>query len=151
MILSALYQYYNEVSKTGQLAPIGMSYEKISFIIVITQEGDFVRLEDLRGGDSPEGRSILVVQPVGRTSDVSPNWFWDKPIYSLGWEDKKGCPHLKSFVEKVSEFCAKYPEEKDLEAVRRFYAQEKAFRECFESFSETVSKTITLPLQSLII
>lgn len=46
MILKALYDYYN---RCGDLAPTGMEYKEISFLVVIDEEGNFKHLE--RRGD----------------------------------------------------------------------------------------------------
>ena len=39
MILKALYDYYQ---RCGDLAPIGMEYKELGFILVISKNGSFV-------------------------------------------------------------------------------------------------------------
>ena len=43
MILKALYDYYN---RSDKMAPVGMEYKALAFLIVIDEQGNFVRLED---------------------------------------------------------------------------------------------------------
>ena len=136
MILSALYQYYREASKAGKLAPLGMSYEVFAFVIVITPQGEFVRIDDLRGSDTPDGAKLLTAQPVVRTSGVKANLFWDKPLYALGWEGAVDHPHLTAFVQMVHQLCTRYPEESDFRAVKLFYDSERSFSYCLERFGE---------------
>ena len=42
MILKALYDYYQ---RCGDLAPIGMEYKELGFILVISKNGSFVRFK----------------------------------------------------------------------------------------------------------
>lgn len=139
MILHALYQYYNEVVKTGKLAPLGMSFETIPFIIVITKDGKFVRIEDTRGTtkETKNGTQYLVAQAIGRTSGIAANPFWDKPLYTLEWEAEEGAetPHLNAFKAKVSALCEAYPDIDEFQAVKLFYAQEDQVEACKESFA----------------
>lgn len=139
MILHALYQYYNEVVKTGKLAPLGMSFETIPFIIVITKDGTFVRIEDTRGTTkkTKDGTQYLVAQAIGRTSGIAANPLWDKPLYTLEWEAEEGAetPHLNAFKAKVSALCEAYPDIDEFQAVKLFYAQEDQVEACKESFA----------------
>jgi len=71
MILKALCDYYR---RCKDLAPAGMEYKEIGFLIVIDKEGNFVRLEDRRT-DKKSCQKFLVAKSVGRTSAPSPNLF----------------------------------------------------------------------------
>ena len=74
MILKALYDYYQ---RCGDLAPIGMEYKELGFILVISKNGSFVRFEDHRI-DSKTANSFLVKKHVGRSSGIAPNYLYDK-------------------------------------------------------------------------
>lgn len=46
MILKALYDYYQ---RSGEdVAPLGLEYKQIGFIIVLDKDGHFLRFEDRR-------------------------------------------------------------------------------------------------------
>ena len=45
MILKALYDYYQ---RKGDLAPIGFQEVEIHYVIIISPEGDFVKIENRR-------------------------------------------------------------------------------------------------------
>jgi CRISPR-associated protein Csd1 len=125
MILKALYDYYN---RSADLAPIGMEYKEIGFLIVIDWNGNFVRLEDRRI-DNKSCSKFLVTKQVGRTSGVKPNLLWDNSSYVLGYSDKefKGnklqlC--YQSFKDKIDEAHQILPENRELTAVYRFYQKD---------------------------
>jgi CRISPR-associated protein Csd1 len=81
MILKALCDYYR---RCKDLAPAGMEYKEIGFLIVIDKEGNFVRLEDRRT-DKKSCQKFLVAKSVGRTSAPSPNLLWDNSSYLLNY------------------------------------------------------------------
>ncbi len=70
MILKALYDYYH---RCGDLAPNGMEYKEIAFVIVIDKKGHFLRLEDCRI-DNKTTKKFLVVKG-SRTSAPKPYLF----------------------------------------------------------------------------
>jgi CRISPR-associated protein Csd1 len=80
MILQALYDYYQR--KEG-LAPTGLEWVEIPYIIIIENDGKFIRIEDTR--ENNIGKEFLVVKSKGRTANVVPNIFWDKVEYTLGF------------------------------------------------------------------
>lgn len=77
MILKALYDYYK---RCDDLAPTGMEYKEIAFLIVIDKEGNFVRLEDCRI-DNKTCKKFLVVKGVRSGSAPKPYTFWDNVEY----------------------------------------------------------------------
>lgn len=80
MILKALYDYYN---RCGDLAPAGMEYKEITFLIVIDEEGNFIRLE--RRGDSKSGQKFLVMKGVRSGTTPKPYLFWDNVEYVFNY------------------------------------------------------------------
>lgn len=146
MILKALYDYYN---RCDNLAPEGMEYKEISFLIVIDKEGKFVRLEDRRI-DNKNSSKFLVLKGVGRSSNPVANILWDNCSYVLGITEanlplnnpsidslklekkeaerkKEVAKNVKNhnvFTKKVDELMEKLPNNKDIAAIKAFYATE---------------------------
>ncbi|SES90426.1 CRISPR-associated protein, Csd1 family [Nitrosomonas marina] len=109
MILQALNEYYQRKSQMpdSNLAPSGLEYKEIPFLIVLTANGKFVGFDDTREGEGKKktAKSFLVPQTVKRSSGVAANLLWDNPGYVLG-VDNKGKPERaleqhKAFVEAI--------------------------------------------------
>lgn len=88
MILAALNDYYRRLlddPDSGIAAP-GYSQEKISYAIVLAEDGRVADVNDLRdiSGKKPLPRLLSVPQPPKRASNISPCCFWDKTSYVLG-------------------------------------------------------------------
>ena len=94
MILKALYDYYQ---RCGDLAPIGMEYKELGFILVISKNGSFVRFEDHRI-DSKTANSFLVKKHVGRSSGIAPNYLYDNSSYVFGYAKEKSDKALECFT-----------------------------------------------------
>lgn len=134
MILKALYDYYH---RCGDLAPNGMEYKEIAFIIVIDKEGHFLRLEDCRI-DNKTTKKFLVVKG-SRTSAPNPYLFWDNVEYVMNYtkanqeiqlkgSDKKLLASINKsqikhnlFVKQCIDVAAQYKDENDFMAVSLFY------------------------------
>ncbi len=88
MILQALTQYYDRLATdpNTDIAPLGFEQKEISFSIVLTDEGQFCGLRDLRegSGKKKKGRTTLVPKGVKRTVGVAANLLWDTAPYVLG-------------------------------------------------------------------
>ncbi|MFM9816936.1 UNVERIFIED_CONTAM: type I-C CRISPR-associated protein Cas8c/Csd1 [Spiribacter pallidus] len=88
MILTALNDYYERLvsQPDSEIAPLGYSYEKISFALIINRDGKLIDLMDLRdtSGKTPRPTRKLVPQPETRTSGIKPLFLWDKSSYVLG-------------------------------------------------------------------
>ena len=88
MILQALHSYYQRLLESGAegLASFGYSPEKISYEIVLSQNGQVVAVNDIRdtSGKKPMPRIIEVPQPPKRANNISPCFLWDKTAYVLG-------------------------------------------------------------------
>lgn len=65
MILKALYDYYHRSG--DDVAPFGLEYKEIGFIIVIDRCGKFLRFEDRRI-DKKSAQRFLVKKSVSRSS-----------------------------------------------------------------------------------
>lgn len=89
MILTALNDYYERLASQPDtsVAPLGYSYENISFSLIINRNGELVdQPMDLRdtSGKTPRPTRMLVPQPETRTSGIKPLFLWDKSSYVLG-------------------------------------------------------------------
>ena len=88
MILQALTRLYQRLLASGVpgIAPFGYSQEKISFEIVLDNDGSVVAVNDIRdtSGKKPLPRPLSVPQPAKRTVNIRPNFLWDKTSYALG-------------------------------------------------------------------
>ena len=123
MILKALYDYYN---RCGNLPAPGMEEKEIGFVIVISKEGKFLRLEDCRT-DKTIGRVYLVKKHVSRSSAAVANYLYDNSAYVLGYSDKddseKNQLYFNTFVEKVQSILDRMPDNSDIRTLMNFYAQ----------------------------
>lgn len=113
MIIQALCEYYNRKANSDEssIAPPGFEYKEIPFIIVISEDGNFVRIEDTRelNGKKKRAKTFLVPASVERTSGVKANLLWDTVEYVLGVSTKQSNKVGKkrdSFLERLkTSFC----------------------------------------------
>lgn len=133
MILKALYDYYN---RCNNLPPKGMEDKEIGFILVLSADGRFLRFEDCRI-DKNHAREYLVKKSVGRSSAAVANYLYDNSAYVLGYTDKtngKEQLYFDTFKEKLDSIIAKFPDNKDLAAISKFYTNSR------ESILQIVSR-----------
>jgi hypothetical protein len=86
MILRALYELYDRLASDADygIAPAGFSYQRISFVVVINEDGSLHAVEDARS--SIEGRlqtrRVLVPGGAKKTgSGLNPCFLWDNRVY----------------------------------------------------------------------
>ena len=116
MILKALCDYYN---RRGDLPTLGLELKEIGYLIVINQEGNFLRIES-RMSDPNTAQSFLVLQHVERVGKkFAANHLWDKYEYIIGNNDDP-TKHLL-FVDDVNHFAELFPTNKNIQAVVSFY------------------------------
>lgn len=125
MILKALYDYYH---RCDDLAPAGMEYKEIAFLIVIDKEGNFIRLEDCRI-DAKSCKKFLVVKGVNKTSKPIANFLWENSSYILGLSEAN-LP-LKVIPPNQAKLNA-------LEASRK--KEQAKNKKCFTTFVESIDK-----------
>lgn len=130
MILQRLNEYYERKLSDGEMAPPGLSYITISYLIVITENGKFVQFESLLSGEKKQqGRKILLPSAVKRSSGINPNSLWDNASFIFGVEN------INDNQNKKQEKKSKNP--------KRLEAQRVAFREKTEElFNKTNEKEI---------
>lgn len=124
MILRALYDYYQ---RCGDIAPKGMEYKEIGFLIVISKDGEYLRVEDCRL-DKKTCSTFLVAKTVNRSgikAGMFPCLLWDNTRFVLGMpKDDKQNPdgqYLDAFRKMVKDLSEKYPDSERLCAVNKFY------------------------------
>ncbi len=125
MILKALYDYYQRSGE--EVAPLGLEYKQIGFIIVLDKDGHFLRFEDRRL-DKKSAQQFLVMKSVGRSSAPVSNYLYDNSQYVFGYSDKGDLDSMRkyfdTFKSKVVEIYGMYSENKAIQAVYAFYQQE---------------------------
>ena len=141
MILQALSTYYHR--KEDELPPEGFEQKEIPFLIIINQDGEFVNLQDTR---SPSGKRLIARKFVvhkenarsGKNAWQATNLLWDHYGYVLGNpksdtdKDKEMAEKQHgTFIAQVQALFKTFPEDLELQAVRRFYTDEH-YKKVFE-------------------
>lgn len=140
MILQALYDYYRRkaADPESNIAPKGMEWKEIPFVIVLDKDGNFQYLKDTSEGMGKEKRALryLVLKSKGRCGSLSwqtANCFWDHFGYVLAQprnvkkeqEMEKAAADAarqnSSFVAEVKRISQMFPENKEFRAVSLFY------------------------------
>lgn len=116
MILSALTQYYDRLNSDnqGKVPTFGFSEEKISYILVISEQGELVDLvPNLTDEKKPKPKLVTVPMPPKKSVNIAPNFLWGNTQYVLGISDKVIKPprtvldYLESFkrfhLDKISQ------------------------------------------------
>lgn len=124
MILRALYDYYQ---RCGDLPAFGMELKEIGFLIVINNNGEFLRFEDRRI-DKKSAQLFLVKKSVGRSSAPVANYLYDNSQYVFGYSDKGDMDKMRKYYDtfktQVEEIYKVAPDNVDLTALMLFYKQE---------------------------
>ncbi len=96
MILQALAAYYEQLQKLNKVAPAGWCFAKVSYALVIDDEGSLINVISLKGIEQRGKKTVevpqnlLVPQMVTRSSGISSNFLCDNSKYLLGI-DSDGC------------------------------------------------------------
>ena len=129
MILQALYNYYEAMRKAHRIATPGLEVKPIRWVIVIREDGTFVRLKDLKdpSDKKSKGQDYLVPAGLKRSGKCPPAQpFWDNRKYILGYEESaeevSPCTdRLEDFKRVMAEIAELYPDNASFKAVCRFY------------------------------
>ena len=86
MILRALNGYYERLQGKGRAPSYGLSSEKISYAIVLADDGSILDVMPLQQTVNGRARPAkqYVPQAVKRASNVASNFLWDKTEYVFG-------------------------------------------------------------------
>lgn len=121
MILKALYDYYY---RCGNLPSKGLEEKEIGYIIMIKEDGSFLRIES-RMIDKNQASKFLVLQTVNRHGlKYAPNYLWDKLEYIIGGaeeSDKK----QRTFIKMIYDLNGLLPHNKTIVAIKNFYEKYK--------------------------
>jgi len=109
MILQALKEYYDRkvADPEAGMAPAGLEWKEIAFVISLDQDGTPISLSSTYEGEGRRRRakSFLVPQAVKKTSGIASNLLWDNPEYALGVALKGKTGRVKdqhtSFVKRI--------------------------------------------------
>lgn len=129
MILQALYNYYEAMRKAHRIATPGLEVKPIGWVIVIREDGTFVRLKDLKdpSDKKSKGQDYLVPAGLKRSGKCPPAQpFWDNRKYILGYEESaegvSPCTdRLEDFKRVMAEIAEHYPDNASFKAVCHFY------------------------------
>ena len=150
MILKALYDYYQAMAELGKVAPSGMEWKAIPFVIVIDADGTFRRVIDTRDKEHKQGHEYLVAKAKGRSGSKSyaiAQLLWDHSGYVLGiptddsTEKQVMAPKQhEAFKQELSKIRELFPENKGFKAIELFYEkyEEKMEGEPSDLFAEEV-------------
>ena len=124
MILKALYDYYH---RSGDLPPMGFEKKEIYFIIVIDEEGNFVRIDDTRDGKTP--KSYIVPRAEKRAAGIKANLLWDNVEYVLAVPkddndtdaSNKAKQKRAAFIERCKTIADSCPDVIEFKAICEFY------------------------------
>lgn len=144
MILQALYQYYQQMRAAGtDIAPHGMEWRAIPFIIELRPEGEYIEIsgitdEGITDKKNKKEKLYLVSRSAtrsGKNASQVAQVMWDHLGYILGVskdgsekEEKVAPTQNKYFIEKVNLLKELYPENPHISAVARFYQDGHALR-----------------------
>ena len=75
MILQALYNYYEAMRKAHRIATPGLEVKPIGWVIVIREDGSFVRLKNLKDPsvEKSKGQDYLVPIAKSEVDSVHPH------------------------------------------------------------------------------
>lgn len=154
MILKSLYDYAK--LSADSVPPQGMEWKEIEFVIVIDENGNFVRFESRRL-DKKKCASFLVPKGVKRSSAPKSNILWDNGKYVLGIDEKiekaKICNEL--FIDIVNDIYDRFPDDISIQALKKFYQQPDVKRNgklaedpLYETVCNSLSSNFSFRLES---
>lgn len=153
MILQALESYYRRkaTDPESHIAPHGLEWKEIPFLLVLDEEGNFGGIEDTREGEGKRlrGKRFLVPKAVKRSSGINANLCWDSAEYVLGVPQKDKAPEKtkkkhEAFVRRFHEEVGKRAEEFPFRAVARFLSCDmtQMIEEIRQKMDETLWKSV---------
>ncbi|MDX9800252.1 MAG: type I-C CRISPR-associated protein Cas8c/Csd1, partial [Spirochaetia bacterium] len=150
MILQALKEYYDRkaADPDSNIAPLGLEWKPLEFLIVIDNLGTFISIEDLREkeGKKLQGKKFLLPRSLNRQGPKSyciTFLLWDHLGYLLGLpkEDPKALKQHKKWKDSLTNLPDSLRKDSGVNAVLLFYKRgeiEKALKhelinECLKS------------------
>lgn len=130
MILQALKEYYDRKADdpASNIAPEGFEKKELQFLIVITENGDFINIEDTREkiGTKLVAKTFLLPRSLGRSGSNSYKTtflLWDHIGYLLGLpaEDKKSIKQHQTWLKVLEELPQELVGDIGVKAILNFY------------------------------
>ena len=130
MILQALKEYYDRQADDpdSNIAPEGFEKKELQFLIVITQNGEFINIEDTREkiGTKLVAKTFLLPRSVGRAgcnSYKTTFLLWDHIGYVLGLPtaDKKSIKQHQIWLKALKELPQELADDIGVKAILNFY------------------------------
>ncbi len=168
MILKALYDYYH---RSGTLAPQGMEYREIAFLIVIDRDGKFLHIEDRRI-DKKTSSKFMVVKGIRSGTTPKPYIFWDNVEYILNYTSSHAAildltqtaDKLKECQESIAKtqqkhdalkakyklIAEQFPKNEQFRAVSLFFDQDELVKVYQDPLWVTIAKKPTVYISFLI-
>lgn len=130
MILQALKEYYDRkaADPDSDIAPEGFEKKELQFLIVITENGEFINIEDTREkiGTKLVAKTFLLPRSVLRTGSKSyatTFLLWDHIGYLLGLpvEDKKSTKQHQTWLNALEKLPQELTDDIGVKAIINFY------------------------------
>lgn len=130
MILQSLKEYYDRKASDpdSDIAPEGFEKKQLQFLIVITEDGEFVNIEDTREriGKNLVAKTFLVPRSKGRSGSRSYETtflLWDHIGYLLGLptSDEKSKKQHQTWLKSLDNLPRELLEDRGVSAVIKFY------------------------------
>jgi len=130
VILQALAEYYDRkrAAEPESVPEWGFEQRKIPFVIVLSEEGEFLNIEDTRDTEAgrKKGRTFTVPKAEKRSSNILANLLWDKPDYALGFVgDRKKAERVskqhEAFRDRIEDLFGEEPTDPGVCALLRFF------------------------------
>lgn len=137
MILQALKEYYDRkaADPESDIAPEGFEKKELQFIIIITEKGEFVNIEDTREkvGTKLIAKSFLLPRSKGRSGSRSYETtflLWDHIGYLLGqpMNDPKSSMQHQTWLNSLEELPQELKEDIGVNAIIQFYKNNEVSR-----------------------
>lgn len=132
MILQALKDYYDRKAAEGDIAPLGLEWKPLEFLIVIRQNGEFVAIEDLRDkkGNRLFGKKFLIPRTIPRAGIkgyATTFLLWDHIGYLLGQpaDDPKSPKQLQTWIDALNSLPTFLKNDPAISAVISFYEKDQ--------------------------
>ncbi len=136
MILQALYEYYQRKADLGKMPPYGREWKPIPYLIVIREDGSFVKLEETYEGEGKQRvpKEFLMRRAKARSGQKSwatANSLWDHFGYVLAIPKPKeegsdeametSRKQKQTFEKEVRRLYELNPDDLGIAAVNKFY------------------------------
>lgn len=139
MILQALKAYYDRKAADPEsgIAPLGWEWKEIPFLVVISEDGRFVRIEDTRENYGKKSRAKPFLVPSlgeAKGNGVKANLFWENGEYFFGYPMnvdrlridgeaylRKVKDRHEAFVRKIDDFSDELSMNKCFQAAKSFF------------------------------